>query len=166
MSSTPSIPDAGAWDPSPGAAGEGGFSPYDPSATTGGALPGASIGADDSSAFALPEPGSAGSAAPMIRPTSAPTGYLYISLAAAAVALILTAVSASAVAAVLAWGLSVILGLGMGMIFLVKDKARQTSPWYNTASALPGVLYRVSVVASIVGIVAASARFALFVGRM
>ena len=91
--------------------------------------------------------------------------YLYASMLAVLVSLVLTALAGSLLLSAAAWLLSVTLGLGLAMVFVVRDTARQASPWYDH-QPLPALLYRVSIVVALVGIVAACARIALFVGRM
>ena len=169
MTSTPNIPSAGAWSSSDGA-GTGAPETNDPSVittTTGAVLP---SGFGESSDTGFPRAAefcSTQDAGTMseVRPVSAPVLYLYSSMLAVLVALILAAMSSSIVLGVLAWLLSVVLGLGLAMVFVVKNTARQASPWYDN-QPFPMILYRVSIAASIVGIIAASARIALFVGRM
>ena len=169
MTSTPNIPSAGAWSSSDGA-GTGAPETYDPSVittTTGAVLPSGFGESSDTGFPRAAEFSSTQDAGTMseVRPVSAPVLYLYSSMLAVLVALILAAMSSSIVLGVLAWLLSVVLGLGLAMVFVVKNTARQASPWYDN-QPFPMILYRVSIAASIVGIIAASARIALFVGRM
>ena len=169
MTSTPNIPSAGAWSSSDGA-GTGAPETNDPSVittTTGAVLPSGFGESSDTGFPRAAEFSSTQDAGTMseVRPVSAPILYLYSSMLAVLVALILAAMSSSIVLGVLAWLLSVVLGLGLAMVFVVKNTARQASPWYDN-QPFPMILYRVSITASIVGIIAASARIALFVGRM
>jgi|UPI00037B2190 hypothetical protein len=169
MTSTPNIPSAGAWSSSDGA-GTGAPETNDPSVittTTGAVLPSGFGESSDTGFPRAAEFSSTQDAGTMseVRPVSAPILYLYSSMLAVLVALILAAMSSSIVLGVLAWLLSVVLGLGLAMVFVVKNTARQASPWYDN-QPFPMILYRVSIAASIVGIIAASARIALFVGRM
>ena len=169
MTSTPNIPSAGAWSSSDGA-GTGAPETNDPSVittTTGAVLPSGFGESSDTGFPRAAEFSSTQDAGTMseVRPVSAPVLYLYSSMLAVLVALILAAMSSSIVLGVLAWLLSVVLGLGLAMVFVVKNTARQASPWYDN-QPFPMILYRVSISASIVGIIAASARIALFVGRM
>jgi len=169
MTSTPNIPSAGAWSSSDGA-GTGAPETNDPSVittTTGAVLPSGFGESSDTGFPRAAEFSSTQDAGTMseVRPVSAPVLYLYSSMLAVLVALILAAMSSSIVLGVLAWLLSVVLGLGLAMVFVVKNTARQASPWYDN-QPFPMILYRVSIAASIVGIIAASARIALFVGRM
>ena len=169
MTSTPNIPSAGAWSSSDGA-GTGAPETNDPSVittTTGAVLPSGFGESSDTGFPRAAEFSSTQDAGTMseVRPVSAPILYLYSSMLAVLVALILAAMSSSIVLGVLAWLLSVVLGLGLAMVFVVKITARQASPWYDN-QPFPMILYRVSIAASIVGIIAASARIALFVGRM
>lgn len=169
MTSTPNIPSAGAWSSSDGA-GTGAPETNDPSVittTTGAVLPSGFGELSDTGFPRAAEFSSTQDAGTMseVRPVSAPILYLYSSMLAVLVALILAAMSSSIVLGVLAWLLSVVLGLGLAMVFVVKNTARQASPWYDN-QPFPMILYRVSIAASIVGIIAASARIALFVGRM
>ena len=169
MTSTPNIPSAGAWSSSDGA-GTGAPETNDPSVittTTGAVLPSGFGESSDTGFPRAAEFSSTQDAGTMseVRPVSAPILYLYSSMLAVLVALILAAMSSSIVLGVLAWLLSVVLGLGLAMVFVVKNSARQASPWYDN-QPFPMILYRVSIAASIVGIIAASARIALFVGRM
>ena len=169
MTSTPNIPSAGAWSSSDGA-GTGAPETNDPSAITTTTEAGLPSGFGESSDTGFPraaEFSSIQDAGTMseVRPVSAPILYLYGSMLAVLVALILAAMSSSIVLGVLAWLLSVVLGLGLAMVFVVKNTGRQANPWYDN-QPFPMILYRVSIAASIVGIIAASARIALFVGRM
>ena len=169
MTSTPNIPSAGAWSSSDGA-GTGAPETNDPSVittTTGAVLPSGFGESSDTGFPPAAEFSSIQDAGTMseVRPVSAPILYLYSSMLAVLVALILAAMSSSIVLGVLAWLLSVVLGLGLAMVFVVKNTARQANPWYDN-QPFPMILYRVSIAASIVGIIAASARIALFVGRM
>lgn len=169
MTSTPNIPSAGAWSSSDGA-GTGAPETNDSSVittTTGAVLPSGFGESSDTGFPRAAEFSSTQDAGTMseVRPVSAPILYLYSSMLAVLVALILAAMSSSIVLGVLAWLLSVVLGLGLAMVFVVKNTARQASPWYDN-QPFPMILYRVSIAASIVGIIAASARIALFVGRM
>ena len=169
MTSTPNIPSAGAWSSSDGA-GTGAPETNDPSVittTTGAVLPSGFGESSDTGFPRAAEFSSTQDAGTMseVRPVSAPILYLYSSMLAVLVALILAAMSSSIVLGVLAWLLSVVLGLGLAMVFVVKNTARQASPWYDN-QPFPMILYRGSIAASIVGIIAASARIALFVGRM
>ena len=169
MTSTPNSPSAGAWSSSDGA-GTGAPETNDPSVittTTGAVLPSGFGESSDTGFPRAAEFSSTQDAGTMseVRPVSAPILYLYSSMLAVLVALILAAMSSSIVLGVLAWLLSVVLGLGLAMVFVVKNTARQASPWYDN-QPFPMILYRVSIAASIVGIIAASARIALFVGRM
>ena len=169
MTSTPNIPSAGAWSSSDGA-GTGAPETNDPSVittTTGAVLPSGFGESSDTGFPRAAEFSSTQDAGTMseVRPVSAPILYLYSSMLAVLVALILAAMSSSIVLGVLAWLLSVVLRLGLAMVFVVKNTARQASPWYDN-QPFPMILYRVSIAASIVCIIAASARIALFVGRM
>lgn len=167
MTSRPNIPSAGAWDASPASGGEDrrAGSPNAPAGDPidGPSTSGAGIGSrvdvispDDSPFGGQPQ---------TLRPVSAPVAYLYASMLAVLVSLVLTALAGSLLLSAAAWLLSVTLGLGLAMVFVVRDTARQASPWYDH-QPLPALLYRVSIVVALVGIVAACARIALFVGRM
>ena len=165
MTSRPNIPSAGAWDASPASGGEDrrAGSPNAPAGDPidGPSTSGAGIGsrADVISPDDSPFGGESFGGQPQtLRPVSAPVAYLYASMLAVLVSLVLTALAGSLL-------LSVTLGLGLAMVFVVRDTARQASPWYDH-QPLPALLYRVSIVVALVGIVAACARIALFVGRM
>lgn len=172
MTSRPNIPSAGAWDASPAFGGEDrrASSPNVPAGDPidGPSTSGAGIGsrADVISPDDSPFGGESFGGQPQtLRPVSAPVAYLYASMLAVLVSLVLTALAGSLLLSAAAWLLSVTLGLGLAMVFVVRDTARQASPWYDH-QPFPALLYRVSIVVALVGIVAACARIALFVGRM
>ncbi|WP_053585916.1 hypothetical protein [Actinomyces sp. oral taxon 414] len=98
-------------------------------------------------------------------PAHAPIGFLLASLAASAAALVLAALFEHPGAAIAAWALAGLGGLGLTVVFLVRDARRHSNPLYLT-TRLPVWLYRVCVPAALLGVVAASVRIALFVGRM
>lgn len=99
------------------------------------------------------------------RGARAPIGFLLVSLAASAAALVLAALFEHLRAAIAAWALAGLGGLGLAVVFLVRDARRHSNPLYTT-TRLPVWLYRVCVLAALLGVVAASVRIALFVGRM
>ena len=95
----------------------------------------------------------------------APMLLIYISMAASVLAILACALQSSAVVAVISWLLAGVVGLGLGCAFLVRNAMAQVGSWY-TPSRLPTVLYRVSVVLGVAGIVLAALRFALVIGRL
>ena len=94
-------------------------------------------------------------------PAHAPIGFLLASLAASAAALVLAALFEHPGAAIAAWALAGLGGLGLVVVFLV----RHSNPLY-LPTRLPVWLYRVCVLAALLGVAAASVRIAFFVGRM
>lgn len=99
------------------------------------------------------------------RGARAPIGFLLASLAASAAALVLAALFEHPGAAIAAWALAGLGGLGLVVVFLVRDARRHSNPLYLT-TRLPVWLYRVCVLAALLGVAAASVRIAFFVGRM
>ena len=99
------------------------------------------------------------------RGAHAPIGFLLASLAASAAALVLAALFEHPGAAIAAWALAGLGGLGLVVVFLVRDARRHSNPLYLT-TRLPVWLYRVCVLAALLGVAAASVRIAFFVGRM
>lgn len=167
MTSRPNIPSAGAWDASPASGGEDRRA-GSPNAPAGDPIDGPSTsgaGIGSRADVISPDDSPFGGQPQTLRPVSAPVAYLYASMLAVLVSLVLTALAGSLLLSAAAWLLSVTLGLGLAMVFVVRDTARQASPWYDH-QPLPALLYRVSIVVALVGIVAACARIALFVGRM
>lgn len=167
MTSRPNIPSAGAWDASPAFGGEDRRA-GSPNAPAGDPIDGPSTsgaGIGSRADVISPDDSPFGGQPQTLRPVSAPVAYLYASMLAVLVSLVLTALAGSLLLSAAAWLLSVTLGLGLAMVFVVRDTARQASPWYDH-QPLPALLYRVSIVVALVGIVAACARIALFVGRM
>ncbi|WP_195393262.1 hypothetical protein [Actinomyces urogenitalis] len=94
-----------------------------------------------------------------------PMLLIYISMAASVLAILACALQSSAVVAVFSWLLAGVVGLGLGCAFLVRNAMAQVGSWY-APSLLPTVLYRVSVVLGVAGIVLAALRFALVIGRL
>lgn len=95
----------------------------------------------------------------------APIGFLFASLAASAAALVLAALFEHPGAAIAAWALAGLGGLGLAVVFLMRDARCHLDPLYTTTQ-LPVWLYRACVLVALLGVVAASVRIALFVGRM
>ena len=95
----------------------------------------------------------------------APIGFLFASLAASAAALVLAALFERPGTAIAAWALAGLGGLGLAVVFLVRDARCHLDPLYTTTQ-LPVWLYRACVLVALLGVVAASVRIALFVGRM
>jgi len=96
---------------------------------------------------------------------SPPVVILYGSLAASLVGIALAALGASLVLGVLSWSLSALVGLGLAVLFLLRDSARQTLPFYARTPATAH-LYRASVAVALLGITAAAVRIAFIAGRM
>ncbi len=95
----------------------------------------------------------------------APIGFLFASLAASAAALVLAALFERPGTAIAAWALAGLGGLGLAVVFLMRDARCHLDPLYTTTQ-LPVWLYRACVLVALLGVVAASVRIALFVGRM
>ena len=115
-------------------------------------------------AFA-PAPSATSTAAAERGGAHAPIGFLFASLAASAAALVLAALFERPGAAIAAWALAGLGGLGLAVVFLVRDARCHLDPLYTTTQ-LPVWLYRACVLVALLGVVAASVRIALFVGRM
>ena len=115
-------------------------------------------------AFA-PAPSATGAATGERGGARAPIGFLFASLAASAAALVLAALFERPGTAIAAWALAGLGGLGLAVVFLVRDARCHLDPLYTTTQ-LPVWLYRACVLVALLGVVAASVRIALFVGRM
>ena len=96
---------------------------------------------------------------------SPPVVILYGSLAASLAGIALAALGAGLVLGVLSWSLSALVGLGLAVLFLLRDSARQTLPFYARTPATAH-LYRASVAVALLGITAAAVRIAFIAGRM
>lgn len=96
---------------------------------------------------------------------SPPVVILYGSLAASLAGIALAALGAGLVLGVLSWSLSALVGLGLAVLFLLRDSARQTLPFYTRTPATAH-LYRASVAVALLGITAAAVRIAFIAGRM
>lgn len=115
-------------------------------------------------AFA-PAPSATSTAAAERGGAHAPIGFLFASLAASAAALVLAALFEGPGTAIAAWALAGLGGLGLAVVFLMRDARCHLDPLYTTTQ-LPVWLYRACVLVALLGVVAASVRIALFVGRM
>ena len=149
--SSSSLPPIGPWSddgPTGRTSATGTASPFDSTAPTGAV-----------DAFA-PAPSATSTAADEHGGAHAPIGFLFASLAASAAALFERPGTAIA-----AWALAGLGGLGLAVVFLVRDARCHLNPLYTTTQ-LPVWLYRACVLVALLGVVAASVRIALFVGRM
>ena len=115
-------------------------------------------------AFA-PAPSATSTAAAERGGAHAPIGFLFASLVASAAALVLAALFERPGMAIAAWALAGLGGLGLAVVFLMRDARCHLDPLYTTTQ-LPVWLYRACVLVALLGVVAASVRIALFVGRM
>ena len=154
--SSSSLPPIGPWSddgPTGRTSATGTASPFDSTAPTGAVDAFAS--APSATSTAADEHGGA----------HAPIGFLFASLAASAAALVLAALFERPGVAIAAWALAGLGGLGLAVVFLVRDARCHLNPLYTTTQ-LPVWLYRACVLVALLGVVAASVRIALFVGRM
>lgn len=154
--SSSSLPPIGPWSddgPTGRTSATGAAGPFDSTAPTSAV-----------DAFA-PAPSATGAATGERGGARAPIGFLFASLAASAAALVLAALFERPGAAIAAWALAGLGGLGLAVVFLVRDARCHLDPLYTTTQ-LPVWLYRACVLVALLGVVAASVRIALFVGRM
>ena len=100
-----------------------------------------------------PSPLGGTTASDTITVVSPPVVILYGSLAASLAGIALAALGAGLVLGVLSWSLSALVGLGLAVLFLLRDSARQTLPFYTRTPATAH-LYRAAV------------RIAFIAGRM
>lgn len=97
--------------------------------------------------------------------TTAPVTWLWLACAAAAAGLLLALLTDQFSWHLAGWVLAGPLALGLLALFTLKDTARRANPWYLVHAVAPW-LYRVAVVAALVGVVVCALRIALYVGRL
>lgn len=97
--------------------------------------------------------------------TTAPVMWLWLACASAVGGLLLAILTDLISWHLVGWVLAGPLALGLLALFTLKDTARRANPWYVVDQVAPW-LYRIAIVAALVGVIACALRIALYVGRL